>query len=153
MKDSHCSSGGRRMKQQYFANKMMAWGWSDLRDNHCVVPTFGRFVPLPGGCKVCAALWADEGHGLRRGVGVQVQDPRHALLEAAQVDKLRVGGVRDKMHFWWRRFGWWDLQIILTTSDTNNVIVSGERNSRVEGERDVVLPVIMFSPAVFWEQV
>ena len=79
-------------------------------------PTFGCFIPLPGGCKVCAALGADEGHGLDRGLGVQVQDPRHALLEAAQVDELRVGRVRDKMHFWRRRFGWRDLKI-MTPSD------------------------------------
>ena len=91
----------------------------DCRDQIITVPTFGRLVPLPRGREVGAALRADEGHGLGRGLGVQVQDPRHALLEAAQVDELRVGGVRDKMHFWRRRFGWRDLQIlmILTTSD------------------------------------
>ena len=72
--------------------------------------TLRRLVPFPGGGEVGAALAADEGcwHGRRH--RVQVQDPVDALLQPGQVNELRVGGVRDEMHFRRRRFWWWDLE-------------------------------------------
>ena len=74
-------------------------------------PTFGCFVPFPGGGEVRAALGAHEGRGGAGRLGVQVEDPGDALLEAAQVDKLRVRGVRDKMHLGRRRLRRRDLKI------------------------------------------
>ena len=72
--------------------------------------TLGSLVPLPGGGEVGAALAAGEGGGHGRRHRVQVQDPVDALLQAGQVDELRVRRVRDEMHFRRRRFWWWDLQ-------------------------------------------
>ena len=72
--------------------------------------TLGSLVPLPGGGEVGATLAAGEGGGHGRRHRVQVQDPVDALLQAGQVDELRVRRVRDEMHFRRRRFWWWDLQ-------------------------------------------
>lgn len=73
--------------------------------------TFGCFVPFPGRGEVRAALGAHEGRGGAGRLGVKVEDPGDALLEAAQVDKLRVRGVRDKMHLGRRRLRRRDLKI------------------------------------------
>ena len=67
------------------------------------MPTFGCFVPLPGGGEVRAALGAGERHGHGRRIRVEVEDPVDALLQPRQVDELRVGGIRDEMHFRGRR--------------------------------------------------
>ena len=67
------------------------------------MPTFGCFIPLPGGGEVGGALGAGERHGHGRRIGVEVEDPVDALLQPGQVDELRVGGIRDEMHFRWRR--------------------------------------------------
>lgn len=71
--------------------------------------TFGCFVPFPCWSEVSAALRADEGLGHGRGDGVQVENSANTLLQAAQVDELRVGRVRDEMHLRRGRFGWRDL--------------------------------------------
>jgi len=76
-----------------------------LLANHSHFFSFGRLVPLPSWCKVRAALGADEGLGQAGRDGVQVEDAADALLQPAQVDKLRVGRVGDEMHFWWRGLG------------------------------------------------
>ena len=77
--------------------------------HHFQLLTLCRFVPLPRGGEVGAALAADEGGGHGRGHRVQVQDPVDAFLQAGQVNELRVCRVGDEMHFRRGRLGRWDL--------------------------------------------
>lgn len=61
-----------------------------------------RFLPFPYGREVCLALRTLERLGRRR-YSRLLCDEVNYVLQTDQIDELRVGGVRYKMHLWRRR--------------------------------------------------
>ena len=89
-------------------------------------------------------LGTTEGFRHRRGVGVKVEDAIHTFLQSRQVDELSVGGVWDKMHFWWRRFWWRDLKSksVLRKKLMHSWSVSPVKVSSQAASEEQVLPLL-----------
>lgn len=71
--------------------------------------TLTLLLPLPHGRKVDFALGTAERLRRDRALLVlsQVVDD---MLQTQHVDKLRVAGIRNKVHLWWWGFRWGNLQ-------------------------------------------
>lgn len=74
-----------------------------------VIVTLTLLLPLPHGSKVNLALGTAERLRGDRVLLVLGQVVDH-VLQAQHVDKLRVAGIRNKMHLWWWGLRGRDLQ-------------------------------------------